>query len=78
MALSASRALWTIITPGVVVIMTAIMVIMMVMIIVAAIMITIASIFVMSRVGSPFGFFGIGVSIHYLYQLTDGGRPLAV
>ena len=56
------------------VIVTAIMVIMMVMIIMAAIVIAIASVFVMSRAGSPFDFFDIGVSIHYLYQLADCHR----
>ena len=67
-----------IITPRVTVIVMAITVITMVMTIVEAIMIVMVSVFTMSRAGSPFGFFGFGVPIRHLYQLTDGGRPLAV
>ena len=77
-ALSGSRALWMIVTPGVTVIMTVIMVITMVMTIVAAIVIVVASVFVMRGEGRPFGFFSVSVSIHHLYQLDNGGRPLAV
>ena len=33
---------------------------------------------VVSRAGSPFGFFSIGVSICSLYQFADGYGPLAV
>jgi len=77
-ALFASRALWMIVTPGVAVIVMAIMVITMVMTIAAAIVIVVASVFTMSGAGIPFGFFGICVSIHHLYQLANGGRPLAV
>ena len=56
----------------------AIMVVMTVMTIGAVIVIVVTSVFVMSGAGSPFGFFGIGVSVHHLYQLADGGGPLAV
>ena len=45
---------------------------------VVAIVIVVASVFVVSRAGSLFGFFRVGVSIHRLNQLTNGGRPLAV
>ena len=76
--LSGSQALWMIITPEVMVIMTVITVITMVMNIVATIVIIIASVFAMRGAGSPFGFFSVGVSIHHLYQLANGGRPLAV
>ena len=31
---------------------------------------------VMSRAGSPFGSFGIGISVCCLYQFTDGCGPL--
>ena len=78
MALSASRALWTIITSGVTVIVMAIMVIMMVMTIVVMIVIVVTSIFAMSGAGSLFGFFGASISIRCLYQLADGGGPLAI
>ena len=67
-----------IIMPGVTVIVTVIMVITRVKTIAAAIMIAMAFVFVMSRAGSPFGFFGISIPIHRLYQLADGGRPLMV
>ena len=45
---------------------------------VVAIVIVVASVFAVSRAGSLFGFFRVGVSIHRLNQLTNGGRPLAV
>ena len=48
------------------------------MTIAAVIMIVIMSIFIMSGAGSPFSLFGIGISIHHLYQLADGGGPLTV
>ena len=67
-----------IVTPGVAVIMMAITVVTTVMTIMVAIMIIVTFVFMMSRAGSPFSFFGIDVSICYLYQLTDGGGPLAV
>ena len=67
-----------IVTLGGAVIVTGIVVIMTVMTITAAIMIIVACVFVMSRAGSLFGFFGVGVSIRRLYQLADGGRPLVV
>ena len=38
-----------------------------VMTIVVAIMIVIASVFAMSGAGSPFGLFGVSVSVHCLY-----------
>ena len=65
-----------IVMPGVAVIMTAITVVMAV--IAAVIMIVVTSVFAMSGVGSPFGFFDFGISIHYLYQLANGGGPLMV
>ena len=58
--------------------MTEITVITIVMTIVAVIVIVVASVFMMSGAGSLFGFFGVCVSIRHLYQLTNGGRPLAV
>ena len=67
-----------IVTSGIMVIMTVITVITTVMTIMVAIVIVVASVFVMSRAGSPFGFFSVGISIRRLYQLTDGGRPLMV
>ena len=60
------------------IIVTVITVITMVMTIAAAIMIVVASVFAMSGVSSLFGFFGVGVSICHLYQLANGGGPLAV
>ena len=56
----------------------AITVIMMIMTIVAAFVIVITFVFTMGGAGSPFGFFGIGISVRHLYQLAEGGGPLAV
>ena len=77
-ALSSSRAPWTIVTPGVAVIVTVITVVTTVMTIAAAIVIIITSVFAVTRAGSPFGFFGVGVSVRRLNQLANDGRPLAV
>ena len=77
-ALSASQALWMVVVLGVAVIVTVITVITMVMTIAAVIVIVVTSVFMMSGAGSLFGFFSVDVSICRLYQLTDGGRPLAV
>ena len=67
-----------IVTLGVTVIVMTIMVITTVMTIVVAIVVVVTSVFMMSGAGNMFGFFGVGVSIRHLYQLTDGGGPLAV
>ena len=77
-ALFASRALWMIVRPGVTVIVMVIMVVMTLMTTAVAIVIVVTSIFAMSRAGSLFHLFDIGVSVHRLYQLTDGGGPLVV
>ena len=63
---------------GVMVIVTAIIIVMTGMTIAAAIVIVVMSVFAMSRAGSPFGFFGVGISICCLYQLADGGGPITV
>jgi len=65
---------------------TVTLVMAVVMIIVAAVTIVVAPFFttvVMTalgaiRAGGPFSFLGVGVTICYLYQLTDGHGPLAV
>jgi uncharacterized membrane protein len=57
-----------------------------IMIVVAPIMIVVAPILlaiivtalVAIRMGSPFGFLGVGVAICYLYQFTSGRGPLEV
>ena len=67
-----------IITPGVMVIMTAITVITMVMTIAAVIVIVVASVFMMSRAGSPFNFFDVSILVCHLYQFANGCRPLVV
>ena len=67
-----------IVMPGAAVIVTVIMVVTTVMTIAAAIVIIITFVFTMSGAGSPFGSFGVSVSVRRLYQLTDGGGPLVV
>ena len=72
-ALSTSRAIREVIMPGLVVILVVVMVIVepiFTMVIVAAL--------VVSGAGSPFGFFGVGISVCYLYQFIDGCGPLVV
>ena len=72
--------------PRLAVILAAVMVIAMVLIITVAVAVVIAPVFtaliiatlVVSRAGSPFGFFSIDVSICCLYQFTDGCGPLVV
>jgi hypothetical protein len=44
----------------------------------AVITIVVASVFTMGRVSGMFGFFGVGVAIRHLDQLTSGGGPLAM
>ena len=57
-----------------------------VLVVTAAVVVVVAPVFmtvivaslVMSRAGSPFGSFCIGISVCYLYQFADGCGPLAV
>jgi len=75
---SAMLALSAFVTSRVTIIMMTITIVTTVMTIVAAIVIIVTSIFMMGGMGSLFGFFGIGISVRHLYQLADGGGPLAV
>ena len=85
-ALSASRAIWAVVTAGLVVILAAITVIAPVLVVTAVVTVIVASVFmtvivallVVSGAGSPFGFFGVGISVCYLYQFANGCRPLAI
>ena len=68
------------------IILAAVVVVTAVMIIMVAVTVVVAPIFmtvivaalVVSRVGSPFSFFGVSVFVCYLYQFTDGSGPLVV
>ena len=66
--------------------LVAVAVVATVLIITAVVMVIVASVFtsvivaalVVGGAGSPFGFFGVCVSVCCLYQFIDGCRPLAV
>ena len=78
-ALSTSRAIRAIVTSGLAVILAAVTVVAAILIITTTVAIIIAPIFttVIIVVG-PFSFFGVGISVCYLYQFADGCGPLAV
>ena len=77
-ALFASRAIWAVVTPGLTVILATVAVIAAVLIITAAVMVIVAPFFmavivaalVVSGAGSPFGFFGVSISVCCLYQFA--------
>ena len=73
-ALSASRAIRAVVTPGLMIILVAVSVITVVLIVMAVIITAL----VVSGAGSPFGFFGVDISVCYLYQFTNGCGPLVV
>ena len=85
-ALSTSRAIRAIITPGLMVILAAVTVVVAVVIVMTAVAVVIAPVFmsvivaamVVGRVGNPFSFFGVSVPVCYLYQFAYGCGPLAV
>ena len=74
-ALSAPRALWAVITLGLMIILAAVVVIAAVLVIMAVVAVIVAPVFtsiivaalLVGRAGSPFGFFGVGVSVCCLY-----------
>ena len=85
--LPTSRALQVIIALVLTIIRAMVMLIMAeVAVIMAMITIIIAPFFAMIvmtalgaiGMGGPFSFFGVSIAVCYLYQLTDGCRPLAV
>ena len=85
-ALSGSRAIRAVVTPGLTVILAVVAVIATVLIVTAMVVVIVAHVFMMvivaalvvSRVSSLFGFFDVSVSICCLYQFTDGCGPLTV
>jgi hypothetical protein len=86
-ALSASRAIWAVVSLVLAVILVMLIIIMAaVMIVVATVAIVVAPLImavvvvalIAIRTSSPFSFLDVGVAVCYLYQFTDGHRPLAV
>ena len=74
-ALSASRAIRVVIKLGLMVILVVVAVVAAVLVVTAAVVVIVAPVFttvivaalVVSRAGSPFGFFGVSISVCYLY-----------
>ena len=76
-ALFCPRALRAVVTLGLAMNLVAVAVVATVLIITAVVMV-IVTVLVVSGVGNPFGFFGVGVFVCCLYQFTDGCGPLVV